>query len=167
MLITHVPESITEILNKVNVNEFERTVRKQDTYHYKHKDGDHQINIDLSYQTLTIKMVTRWDFVRKDSIMLNLDKGIIRKFFSESNGIYPNNNRILTYQYLTDEAVHFQESLICDNKYFPSMSDVLKLKELYDYYYNDTNLWDDEMEKRQRERNKNKVWTGSHWMTRK
>lgn len=167
MLITHVPESITEILSKINVNEFERTVRKQGTYHYKHKDGDHQISLDQNYQTLTIKMVTRWNFVRKDTIICDFGKNLLRKCFSETNGIYPNPNRIFTYRYITDEDVHFQESLVCDNKYFPAFSDNLKLKELYNYFLNDNILWDEELKQRHIEREKKKVWTGSHWMQRK
>lgn len=156
-VIKMIPSTSKTLLRNISLKKMKRTTRQRGLYYYRGKQYD-CLRVILDVKEKTIKFIRELKVgygIRDESLTYDYKNGTVLKCFHEPSA-YNADYRKVQYPFIDDEAMHFMESTMQD-KYFPTVEDFAKIKELKEHFYEDARAWEKELYLKKQERQK-KSW---------
>ncbi|AZU98331.1 hypothetical protein BZF66_05115 [Salmonella enterica] len=156
-IIKMIPSTAKTLLRNISFKKMKRTTRQKGRYYYRGKLYDClRVIIDVNEHTIKFARELKVGYgMRNESLTYDYKNGTVLKYFHEPSAYDADYNKV-QYPFIDDEAMHFMESTMQD-KYFPTVEDFAKIKELKEHFYEDAKAWENELYQKEQERRK-KSW---------
>ncbi|QOE32626.1 hypothetical protein CPT_Muenster_454 [Klebsiella phage Muenster] len=135
------PDECSNILKNFNFSDFNRTVRQNGIYYYKHKVYNSlRISVNARKGIILFKREIRGQ-KRTDCVTYSLKDNKVSILYKQGFS-----SKLFEYDFSTDEDEIFMQSTVQD-KFYPKYADFIKIKRLFVSFKQDIIEWSNELEK--------------------